>query len=446
MKKLLTTILILFSLIGTELKGQGLGVDHLEQTKRMARRNNHITKTYNGEIVKMLFGKSDYGSAFDGVIFRKPDGKLLHLRLLSFHGESIGPHIREGQKVEVTITGDELLLDVVLHKGLYHQSLEVKLKESISGLGYLESVRTPEGLFKAEKTSNDIGSSITINHPVVNAKVMKRIKLRNKGAILSLDNGDSLYFQRHGILEDVFNQDYVSYLRPEKKGRGFYFKSQNVHRMSTGNSQFAPAGNFDINLLGFGNDFLQQQRVKVLSFSSNRAGLINTMLAENKEREKNSFQFSTKNAKVIDSLVKEAQGASLNIYYQERPFGDFVRAVEYNGQVFETNRSEMAFVIGQNYFDEIVEFTGKVTDIQFQNGKRFRSMILDDSVHITIKEVIELSIADILEEGTEVTVRGWKRREIPSEINEKGYTIILPKKVTVDGRTFTNRAALTFNE
>lgn len=444
MKKLLTLTFLLSGLLSTELSGQGIGVDQLEQTKRMARRNNHITKTYKGEVVKMLFGKSPYGGEFNGIIFRKPDGKLLHLRISSFHGESIGPHIKEGQRLEVTLSGDELLLDVVLYKDQFLRSIEVKLKEPISGLGHLESVKTPKGFFEVKKASRTIS---TPSRAVVNARVTRRIKLDNKGAILELDNGDSLYFKRTGLLEDVFQQDYISYLRRAKSGHGRYYKSLNVHYISSDKWDFLPIpeSNFDASLAMLYNILLEEEEIELSGFSSNRAGLVNSLVAKTGKNKTDTFRFSTRSAKAINDLVSGSTGVSLKVYYQKGSLGKYVRAIGYNGEILRTAASDQGFPIEKNYIEQPVRFTGKVTDIQYRNGKRFRSMILDDSVHITINEVIELSIASLLKTGTEVTIEGWKRKSIPTEINEKGYAIILPKKVTVDGRTFTNRRALTFD-
>ena len=78
MKKLilLSTLVALFS--ASPIFGQSERYDATEQSKRLARKNNHITKTYKGEVVKMLYrGLNSYGGVLTGFVFRKENGKLL---------------------------------------------------------------------------------------------------------------------------------------------------------------------------------------------------------------------------------------------------------------------------------------------------------------------------------------------------------------------------------
>lgn len=441
MKNVLALYTFLILCLTNPLWSQRITPDHVEQSKRISRSNNHIEKTFKGTVVKMLFGTYSLGGAFDGIIFRKTDGSLMQLRTYSFFGANIGPHLKEGQKIEVTVTGDELLMETILYKDLYFKRLEVELKEPITGMAFIASVKTPKGVFsKGDRKWPFFNGP---GEPVLNVKVKKRIRLKDKEGILYLENGDSLIFFRTGVLADVFELDEVSYLRPKKTGTGMYYKSLNVHRMSSGNPIYsASAESFNKMgiTLGFGNSFLRSTDIYFQKTVSNNEGLINGLIARTENR-LDTFNFAPKSAKAIMSVVNKASDQSSTVYYQELPYKNLVRAIDASGQTIIGETEEFITKQKEDYLEDKITYKGKVTEVQYFGRKdknSFRSLILEDSVYIKISTAIALSIAEIIEPGKEISFNGWQRKEIPSEINQKGYTIMIPEKLTIDGITFTN--------
>lgn len=460
MKKLLLLSTILFLAAITPTVAQIK--DATEQSKRLARTQFHIKKTFKGEVVNMVYrGPNSYGGILRAFVFRRSNGKLLYVSIPTYFGSEIGPHLKTKGEIEITVTGDELLLEEVFSKRLALKKVEVRLQEKISGLADIQEIKTSKGTFSISKTRSvkKRRSLFTAtDEPILNAKVIKRIRLRDREGILALDNGDSLIFYRTGDLEEIWNQSYVSYLRPEKASTTNFYQNPNVYSMSSKLSDAAyiwslGKPNTHSRLFSNTNPFLKTSKVKFVEFLSDPAGFVNSMTVFNEKNELDTFLFNRTNASRFEEILKKNE--SVKVHFQKFPDHGFIRAISYNDQTIKSGDRGSFQGQKEDYKSEKVTFKGKVTDIQYLLGERyisglgeraitpFRNIILEDSIFIRVTSVVALSIAKQIEEGKEISFDGWQRKELPTQINQKGYTFMMPHKITIDGVTFTNHSMMS---
>ncbi len=448
MKKLLLISTVLTLTISTPIFGQIR--DATEQSKRRGRTQFHIEKEYKGKVVKILFGRQTFGGALNGFVFERPNGTLLHVDVPSYYGKEVGPLLRENEEIEIKVTGDELLLEEIFSKNLYRKKIEVALKRPLSGMANIAEIKSPRGNFSINDI--DINERLkkhfsTTDEAILDAKVVRRIRLRDKEGILVLDNDDSLVFFRSFAPESVWNQNQVSYLRTLDESSPAFYKSPKVHRMTTGNPVYvktASRPNTHSRLFGFGNAFLKPIDVEFVDMITNKSGFISGFRANTKRNKLDTFWFEKTNAKQFQTILKQSRNDKIKVYFQEFPDVDFVRAIRYKDQVVKGYDKGWRKKDIQPFLPEKISFTGKISEIQYAYPSlksSFRNIILEDSIYISVSTVVALSIAKQIEKGKEISFDGWVRTEHPDEINIKGYTRILPHKITIDGITFTNHSS-----
>lgn len=466
MKKLLLLSTLFFLYLATPLCGQSSRYDATEQSKRLARKNNHITKSYKGEVVKILYRSANtYGGVLNGFIFRRPNGKLLQVSVPTYFGSEVAPLLKANEKIEITVTGDELLLEEVFSKRLSMKKIEVQLQEKISGLANIQKIRTTKGLFSITnaKGRNDFRTLfLNKSEPVLNVKVSKRIRLRGKEGILELENGDSLIFNRIDDLEEIWNQNSVSYLRP-KRNSALSYQNPNVYNMNpvlssilytyirgkelkgTPGSRYNPT-----------HSFLKSVDAKFVELVNDDAGFVNGMAVMNNKSKLDTFWFERTNAKAFHALIKQGKEENIRLYFHELLNMNLVYAVGLNGKTVTGEDKSFHGFVGtkEEYFPEKITFKGKVSEIQYLPENRFNSvgeklitpfqnLILEDSIFIRVNTVVALSIAKQIEKGKEISFDGWQRKEAPTQINQKGYTFMVPHRITIDGVTFTNHSIMS---
>lgn len=436
--------------------------DATEQSKRLARTQFHVTKTFKGEVVKMLYqGTNSYGGVLNGFVFRRSDDKLLLVDVPVNSGHKVGPLLSTNEEMEITVTGDELLLEEIFSKRLALRKIEVQLKEQISGLANIAGVISSKGSFSIENTPEVRRSRFLYasNEPVINAKVLQRIRLENREGILVLENGDSLIFNKSEGLEEFWDQQYISYLRPKDKNPYAFYRNPQVFSMDsrralplysivTGRqNKRKPSAHST-------SPFLESTEVQYLSFVNDPAGYVNGMTVRNAQDQIDTFLFNRSSAKAFQQLIETAGNQSIQIHFQKFPSMNFMRAMSFKNQTISGKDRESFLGRKEEYLTEKINFTGKVSEIQYLedqtipwNGEKlitpFRNIIVEDSIFIRVTEVVALSMAKQLEAGTEISFDGWRRKESPEEVNEKGYTCVIPHKITINGVTFTNSSMIS---
>lgn len=412
----------------------------------MGRTTTHITKKYEGTIEKMLFSGHTYGGAFDGIVLRLKNNKLMIFRLLPFFGQSIGPHIQEGQEISLLASGDELLLTKILHKDLAMADLEKELGRSIQGIGTLKEVETSTGTYVAKSTGKQWFNPETT--PMLDIKVKDRIKLADYEGMLVMENDDTLIYQFNGRFKNTLSEMTISYLRASKTGGGLYYKSPNVYRITSGNMKYS-AETAGINMFrayGFGNKLLRKSEISSVELISGENGLINSFSGRINGQKLDTFYFNSKSGFEIASLVGKNKSKPINVYHQELPNRNTLRAIVNDIGAITIDPIEVSAGSKEDYDEEKVSYRGKISKINYtavKNSNRFQSLILDDSIYFKVDPIVMLSIVDLVKEGNEIEIHGWKRKDISSEINKDGYTIIVPEHVLIDDIRFMNRTSLS---
>ena len=173
------------------------------------------------------------------------------------------------------------------------------------------------------------------------------------------------------------------------------------------------------------------------------------------------YEFNSANAQVVKSFIGKNANTSCEFFFHksspdahaksEKKNYLYVIANQYDTLYLENSPS--LFTKQSNFAKTTSHFTGKISDIHYPEEvhkssldsypvtieNSFRSLMLNDSIFVKIRNILALSIADYVREGKEITIEGWERQLSDSEINMNDYTIVLPKRIVIDGKTFENR-------
>ncbi|MFT6216709.1 MAG: hypothetical protein ACJAS3_003124, partial [Roseivirga sp.] len=156
MRKLILLTLLCSTFFGG-LTAQNISAEQMDQIKRNARKNNHITVNYRGKIIKSLFSHASSGGFLKGLIFQNSNGELIELSIPYHKGTIVKPIIASNKEVNVTVRGDEKLLEEYGFKGADVKEVEKELQKEISGQGYLQLLVQESDTLIIEDTK---GSSI----------------------------------------------------------------------------------------------------------------------------------------------------------------------------------------------------------------------------------------------------------------------------------------------
>ncbi|WP_068410860.1 hypothetical protein [Roseivirga echinicomitans] len=428
------------------MKSQTVPKEQVEQLKRLGRTNDHIEKVYKGEIIKLLFGKFEYGGSFDGVVFRTQNGKVILARLSPIFGTDIKPYLVLNETVEMTIIGDELLLEEMIYKDDYIKKLEKELKGPIQGLGNIKRLTSSNGTFELGKIDkeyvNDLyGSPMTT---VINVNVLDRKKLDKNKGMLILENGDTLVLAIDSKDDEPLNSKKISYLKFEKGGEnGRYYKGKSTYKLYHGE-----INSHDILIytpFAFNSSLLETLKVKPVEFVSDDSGLVTGIEAKSKKYGLQVYSFNSKDARKISQSFNVKDGDSLNFHFSVLGKNYHLKAIERNeNELILTSRFETR--TEEDYIQQNEPIEGTVNKIFYakKNVKSsFRGLLMNDSIYVKVNSSMAISIAKLIKEGKPVKIEGWKRKELDSEINMLGYTIFIPSKITVNGKTFTTKVNLT---
>jgi hypothetical protein len=443
MRKLILLTILCSTFFGG-LTAQNISPEQMDQIKRDSRKNNHITQNYKGRIVRLLFGKSQYGGAFDGLIFRKEDGRLIYAKIFPFYGQDVKPFLELNKEISLTVRGDALLLEQIIYKDEYLISLESDLKEPISGMGHIEEVVSSKGHFILKGIESnyfaelfDMPLNTIINEPVISRSAVDK----NLGRIV-LANGDTLIMAILSSSDEHFNLREISYLKFDKNTeKGRYYKSLNTYKVYSGTKEsdllkvYSP--------LIVNSSLLEKISIHPLEFTLNKAGLVNGIKGVSKKYGIQMYDFSTKEAKSVMAHFDIKNGDSLKFHFSTLGTNKHLKAIEKGAEqlILRYDLKEMQ----EDYSENLESISGEISTIFYADKKKkssFRALILNDSSYIKISDLLAISIAKLVKNGKTIKIEGWKRKELDTEINQLGYSIYIPSKITIDGKTFTSKVNL----
>lgn len=469
MKKLISSIvfLLMLSSISNFSFAQSIPAKQAEQARRSGKKSEHITNYYSGKIVRLLYSPGFAGGYLNGIVFRKSNGKLIKLWISGHEGINVKPYLTLNKEVEVKASGDPVLLKELLFKDTFTKKLEKELKGKIAGLGYLKEIITPAGAYKIKETP-----SSSKNKPLLDSKYETRlgisikevIKLKNRRALIVLENGDSLESYSISAAKKSFRNNQVSYLRPYRAiVAGYSYKTNNTFRISAGNLIMAGNTIARVPTLNHQGVFIDQKIAKFSSLLPGQRGLVNQLNATTKDGIE-TFKFSSKNARELQSFLSDKKEEALVLYYKPlTPNGhakskkdNMLYAICSSKDTLYTDDYYSFINVNNHYSSNISSYEGVITKIHYPKkvnktsiiripqtvATGFRSLLIDDNVYLQIRDVLALSIAELVKEGGRVSFEGWIRKDLPEEINELGYTIMIPSKITIDGKSFSNEVNL----
>lgn len=464
--KLLLAILIIICPVFSQMYAQSIPSKLAEQVRLNSKKSGHVTAFYKGKVEKLLYSGFLQNDYLNGILFRKSDGKILKLWLKGPDGKGIKPFLTLGQQVEVKVSGDPNLLKKIKYKDRFTKKQEKEIKGRISGMGYLEEIITAGGSY-AVKLENSGQPEFRLDPAYetrLSVEVQEVIKLKNRRAMVILKNGDSLDFYSISTLKGYIRNNRVSYLRPTRTPKsGYSYKTNNTFSITAGNLVMSGSQISRIPTMNYSGVLIDYKPGSFQDFRPNRRGLID-QLRVNTELGIETFKFSTKNAQDLKSFFTENIEEEYTLFFKALTPDGHARSEKDNMLYAICSDKDTLFTddyysflnTNNHYNDKQVTYKGLITKIHYPNKVNktsiikipqtietgFRSLLIDDKIYLQVRDVLALSIAKLVEEGKPISVEGWTRKELSEEVNLLGYTIMIPSKVIIDGKTFTNNINL----
>lgn len=431
MKRLLLSLsIVLF--IGTSLSAQFYNPEATEQMKRTIRKNNHIQKTMKGQVVQNLFkGRS---KILYGFIFKSDRDEHYHVSFRGWMGKDIMPYLKVNDPMTLTVSGDPVLLEEVMHHKNEYLRIENTLGIRLKGLAHFEALKSTKGAFTRNKSGNRFTMTRQPDRFHENIAILSKKKVQGNAWAYALENEDTIIvnYEDDALLKGKKRLTYFTSDSPLVNGA--YFKASNTYNFlnkaphSPENKSLA-----DWIMAGRSANILEKDRFKVLGSSLDPRGLLNGFKVK-----EGTLYFNAKNGKSMLNAIKSNE--SFEGYYKKT--GDnamMLYAIKNkDGWAFYDN-NDAPFTTKNHYEPDRVTVTGSITETHLKEGPqlaKLKSFIVDDSIHVSVNEVVALNIQKMIKEGKKVSVTGWIRKEVPGEVNEKGYSIMAMSEIVVNGKTF----------
>ncbi|MFT6873425.1 MAG: hypothetical protein ACJAVN_002445 [Roseivirga sp.] len=464
--KLFLMILLAICPLLKQAHAQSIPSKLAEQVRLNARKSEHVTAFYTGKVEKVLYSGFLQNDFLNGIVFRKSDGQLLKLWIKGADGAGIKPFLLPGQEVEVKVSGDPNLLKKLNYKDPLIKKQEKELKERISGLGYLLEITTKNGTYTvsiADPTQEKTSFS-TPYETRLGVEIQEIIKLKNRSAMIVLKNGDSLDSYSFSAAKKHIRNNKISYLRPTRAPKaGYSYKTNNTFTMTAGNLVMSGSQISRIPVMNYSGVLIDYKTGSFKDFLPNLRGLVDQMNV-NTELGLEAFKFSTKNAKELKSFFTKNDEEEYTLFFKSlTPDGNarskkdnILYAICSENDTLYTDDYYNFLSSNRHYNEGLMTYEGLITKIHYPDKVNktsiikipqtietgFRSLLIDDKVYLQVRDVLALSIAQLVEEGKSISVEGWTRKDLGEEINLLGYTIMIPSKVIIDGKTFTNEINL----
>ncbi|MCE7994933.1 MAG: hypothetical protein HEP71_23350 [Roseivirga sp.] len=431
MKRLLLFLSIAL-FIGTSMSAQFYNPEATEQMKRTIRKNNHIQKTMNGQIVKNLFkGRS---KSLYGFIFKSDRDEYYHVSLKGWEGKKIMPYLKINDPMTLTVSGDPVLLEEVMHYKNEYLRIENTMDIRLKGLAHFEALKSTTGAYN----KNTSGGRLTMTRQPdkfhESVAILSKKKVPGNAWAYALENKDTIIV-RYEDDDQLKGKKRLTYFTSESPlVNGGYFKAPNTYNF-LGKAPYDPEKESisDWMMAGRSANILEKDRFKVLGSNLDSRGLLNGFKVKN-----GTLYFNARNGESMLNALKKNQ--SFEGYYKKA--GDnamMLYAIKNNdGWAFYDN-SDVPFTTKNHYEPNKVTFTGDITETHLKEGPqsaKLKSFIVNDSIYVSVNEVVALNIQKMIKEGKKVSITGWIRKEVPGEVNEQGLSIMAMSEIVINGKTF----------
>lgn len=430
MKRFTTSLSLIFALSVT-LNAQFFNPEASEQMKRTLRKNNHIEKTMNGQIVKRLFKGTS--KALYGFVFKSDEENFYHVSLREWEGREIMPYLTTNEPLELTVTGDPKLLEEVIHLTPEYLTLENKLDMRLKGLAHFESVKSSGGQFIRNKSAGRFDMTREPDRFHENIAIVSKKKVPGNAWAYALENEDTIIvsYDDDDLLKGKKKLTYFTSASP--LSRGNYLKAPHTYNF-LGKAPHAPGTGFSHWMMaGRSASLLEKETIAVMGSHLDKRGLLNGF-----KLAKGTLYFNAKNGEHILNATRGKD--SFEAYVKKTDENTMILYAIKNGEetVFYDN-NDLPFTTRNHYNSEQVSFTGDVTEVhplKEAQSVKLKSFIVNDSIYVSVNQVVALNIQKMIKEGKKVSITGYMRKEVPGEVNEKGYAIMALSKIVVNGKTF----------
>lgn len=429
--KRITISLALTLFLGATLNAQFYNLDASEQMKRTLRKNNHIQKTMNGQIVKRLFKGTS--KALYGFVFKSNQEDFYHVSLREWEGQEIMPYLTTNEPLELTVTGDPKLLEEVMHHTQEYLTIENKLDIRLKGLAHFESVRSSEGQFIRNKSAGRFDMTREPDKFHENIAIVSKKKVPGNAWAYALENEDTIVvsYDDDDLLKGKKKLTYFTSASP--LSRGNYLKAPNTYTF-LGEAPHAPGSGYSHWMMaGRSASLLEKETIKVRGSHLDKRGLLNGF-----KLAKGTLYFNAKNGEDILNATRGKD--SFKAYVKKTGENTMVLYGIKNGEktVFYDN-NDIPFTARNHYKPEQETVTGDVTEIHPLEGHqsvKLKSFIVNNSIYVSVNQIVALNIQKMIKEGKKVSITGYMRKKVPGEVNEKGYSIMALSQIVVNGKTF----------
>ncbi|HCZ36609.1 MAG TPA: hypothetical protein DHV26_11865 [Cytophagales bacterium] len=154
-----------------------------------------------------------------------------------------------------------------------------------------------------------------------------------------------------------------------------------------------------------------------------------------------SVSFPSDDAQRIQEFIKP--GEPLKFYYSDFKIDDQPMALpELHAIVQNTDTlyiRTFGFFGGADgkHEHDPVEITGKITRIYVTPKGNVSSLIIDSDYYVEIDAMMAQQLALHFQKGKQISIQGKQRIKKEGEIYQKSYHIVVPERLTIDGKTFS---------
>jgi hypothetical protein len=176
--------------------------------------------------------------------------------------------------------------------------------------------------------------------------------------------------------------------------------------------------------------------IKSLLFKQNNACI--GMVVKTKHAEFNLGFPSPYASKILELAEKKA---SVIFYYDDFVVSNqltppSLQVMVYNSDTLAVNEDGFYGGNDVDHQHKPVELTGKISRINRTEKGMIMDIIVDGKYYVDIESTMARQISSFFSKGKEVIIQGKERIKKKGEIYKKEYTIVVPKKIVIDGKTF----------
>ncbi|MBX2897785.1 MAG: hypothetical protein KF763_20250 [Cyclobacteriaceae bacterium] len=286
------------------------------------------------------------------------------------------------------------------------------------------AIKTPNGWYEMPDIKEEV-----VNHTEVflEKKVIDEYVVDGKRTALILENGLVGYY--HPILStddkmrDIKIGDYVSFGSYRRHiGQGFEFPISGVKDVYYFNRLIGVEAKLHSYLF-------KQNFVRIgAKFKTTDGKMV-------------SVAFPSEDAKRIERFIKPE--IPLKFYYSDfkidaQPMAlPELHAIVQNADTLYIRTFGFFGGADGKHEHDPVEITGKITRINVTPKGNVSSLIIDSDYYVEIDAMMAQQLALHFQKGKQISIQGKQRIKKEGEIYQKSYHIVVPERLTIDGKTFS---------